>query len=75
MQGSGGGVGRGRETDFQFQAGSTLSAEPRDMTPSYNPDIMTWAEIKSQTSNQLSHLCAPGFIFYINLWLNFETDT
>ena len=35
-----------REGEREYQAGSALSV---------NPEIMTWAEIKSQTLNQLSH--------------------
>ena len=46
------GRGRGRES----QAGSLLSMEPDTAQP-HDPEIMTRAEIKSETLNQLSY---PG---------------
>ena len=51
-------LGRGKERGREFQAGSTLSVRsPMQGLNLMKQEIMTWAEIKSQTLNQLSH---PG---------------
>lgn len=34
--------------------------------PSFDPEIMIWAEIKSPTCIQLSHAGAPGFLLFLN---------
>ena len=58
-------MGRGVEGDGQ-RISRRLWAEPRAWlgAQSHNPEIMTWAETKSQTLNQLSHPGAPPY----NLW-------
>ena len=59
--GSGGGRGRGREDD------SLLSMEPDAGTLSQDPEITTWAKIKSQMLNQLNHPRAPAWFLFTNL--------
>ena len=34
----------------------------------HDPEIMTWAEIKSRTLNWLSHPGTPFFFFFLDLW-------
>ena len=52
--------GRERERERESQAGSALSSQsPVWGSNSQTHDIMTWAEIKSQTFNRLSHPGAP----------------
>ena len=64
---------RGRETEHTSRGGAeregeripnrlcVVSAEPYEGFDLTNHEIMTWAEIKSQTLNQLSHPGAPRF--------------
>ena len=54
----GGGEAEG-EDERESQAGSVLCAEPRHRAWSPDPEIMTWAEIKTWTLNQLSPPGAP----------------
>ena len=56
----GGGAEGGRENPKQ-----TLSVEPEE---ELNPTIVTWAKIKSQMVNQLSHQSAPIFFKFIYLF-------
>ena len=60
--------GRGRrEGGRESQAGSTLSAQ--SLTEGLKPmnhEVMTWAKIKSQTLNQLSHQ-EPLVFWYLTL--------
>ena len=57
-----------REGERESQAGSTLSAEPEArLNPMTDCEIMTWAEIKSQILNRLSHPGAP-IRFLLSVW-------
>ena len=52
------------EAEEEGKAHSALHPEP--YTGSYNPKIMTWAEIKSPKLNKLSHPGAP-FIYVLQM--------
>ena len=51
--------GTERERDRESQAGFALSEQSLMLEPR-NHEIMTWAEIKSQTLNWLSHAGTRG---------------
>ena len=59
------GGGAEREGEREFQAGSTLSAVPSPGLDLTNDEIITRAEIKSQSLNQLSHAGTPLFCFFL----------
>ena len=54
---------RERERERESQAVFMLSSEPNTGLKPKNHEIMTWAEIKSQTLNRLSHPDAPNVPF------------
>ena len=54
-----GGGGAEREGERESQAGSMLLAQSDERLELTNSEIVTWAKIKSQTLNQLSHPGAP----------------
>ena len=57
---SGGGEEREKEREKESQAGSTLTTKPyTGLINPMNPEIMTSAEIKSQTLYRLGHPGAP----------------
>ena len=47
------------ERERESQAGSTFSRKPAAGVKPTNREILTWAEIKSQTLHQLNHPGAP----------------
>jgi len=62
------GVGERAEGEGEVlsQVGSMLNAEPDVVARSQNPEITTWAKIKSRTLNGLSH---PGTPDFTNIYL------
>ena len=50
----------GAEGDRESEAGSALSALHMGLDP-INSEIMTWAESKSGTLNQMNHPDSPNF--------------
>ena len=48
-----------RQRERELQAGSMPNTESSEGAQSHNLEIMTWAKIKSQTLNQLSHPGTP----------------
>ena len=65
------GKGREREGDREPSRLHAVGTEPKAGLELTNCDIMTWAETKSQTLNQLSHPGGPG---HWNFWLTSSPD-
>ena len=58
------GEGAGGEGDWESQVDSESEHRAPWGAESHDPEIMTWAKIKSQILNWLSHLVAQIKLFY-----------
>ena len=66
MWGGGGAEGKGER---EFWADSAHSTQPDLGAWSHNPEIMIWAETKSQMLNQLSHPGTPSY-YFDEIWVS-----